>query len=90
MSELTHREAMDKVDELIDLLKVEKAATPPLRGVQVYDCKECAGRGRIHHRPCTACNGRRVVIIQHGEVVDLDPPKPPGRQGRWPDPGEIG
>lgn len=57
---------------------------PPLRGVQVFDCRACKGRGRLRNRAiCPTCHGHRVIIIQFGHVVLLEghlPPEPPPRQ----------
>lgn len=42
-----------------------------IRNVQVYDCRTCRGRGRLHRNLCPDCNGRRVVVIQNGGLVHL-------------------
>lgn len=43
--------------------------TEGLRGVSVFDCRTCSGKGRFHGKECPDCQGRRVVIVQAGHVV---------------------
>lgn len=46
--------------------------TTPCRGAEVYDCGMCRGRGRFHGKMCPKGEGRRVVIVQAGQVVKLE------------------
>lgn len=54
---------------------------PPLRGVIVYDCRTCKGRGRIHNTTCPDCQGRRVVVIQGSRVLKLTSTPRPDEAG---------
>lgn len=56
-----------------------------LRGVKVYDCSDCRGRGRLRGNRgiCPTCNGRRVVIVQGGEVVRIQRDQPPKAQTQY-------
>jgi hypothetical protein len=76
-------ERMAELEKHFETLIAHREQTQPLRGVSVYDCSECRGRGRIRNTVCHACQGRRVVVIQSGRVVKLtsEPLLPPQRQG---------
>lgn len=59
--------------------------TEILRGVKVYDCSACRGRGRLRGNRgiCPDCNGSRVVIIQGGNVVRLQREDPVKAQTQY-------
>lgn len=59
--------------------------TEILRGVTVYDCSACRGRGRLRGNRgiCPDCNGRRVVIIQGGQVIRIQRDEPVKAQTQY-------